>query len=112
MTARDALGTHTREELGIEPGSYVNPWSAALSSLASFAIGALLPLLAMVLVPESVRIAVTFVAMLLALTLTGYLSARLGGGPVQRAVLRNVLGGAFAMAVTYAIGRVIGGALG
>lgn len=108
LTARDALAAHAREELGIEPGSYVSPWAAALSSMASFTAGALLPLLAMLFFPDSVRVPVTFVAMLAALALTGWAAARLGGATVGRAVVRNVLGGAFAMAVTYLVGTVIG----
>jgi vacuolar iron transporter family protein len=111
LTHRDALAAHSREELGIEPGRYVNPWSAAFASLLSFTAGALLPLLGMVLVPISVRIPVTFVAMLIALSVTGYVSARLGGAPIGRAVTRNVLGGAFAMAITYLVGHLIGRAI-
>ncbi len=112
LTQRDALAAHTREEFGIEPGQYLNPWAAALSSLLAFTAGALLPLLAMALLPESGRAVITFIAMLLALVVTGYVSARLGGALVARAVARNVVGGALAMAVTYAIGRLIGGGLG
>lgn len=109
LVKRDALGALTREEYGIEPGEYLNPWAAALSSFLAFTAGALLPLLGMALVSESVRIPVTFVAMLVALVLSGYFSARLGGARTGRAVVRNVLGGALAMAVTYLVGRLIGG---
>jgi vacuolar iron transporter family protein len=109
LTQRDALAAHTREEFGIEPGEYINPWAAALSSLLAFTSGALLPLLGMAFLPPDVRVVATFVAMLLALVVTGYVSARLGGAHRGRAVARNVAGGALAMAVTYAIGRIIGG---
>ena len=111
LTQRDALAAHTREEFGIEPGEYVNPWAAALSSLLAFTSGALLPLLGMAFLPADVRVVATFVAMLVALVVTGYVSARLGAPQRGRAVARNVVGGALAMAVTYAIGRLIGGAV-
>ena len=111
LTQRDALAAHTREEFGIEPGEYINPWAAALSSLLAFTSGALLPLLGMAFLPPDVRVVATFVAMLVALVVTGYVSARLGGAQRGRAVARNVAGGALAMAVTYAIGRLIGGAV-
>lgn len=109
LVNRDALGALTREEYGIEPGEYLNPWAAAMSSFLAFTAGALLPLIGMALVPETVRVPVTFAAMLVALVLSGYLSARLGGAAAGRSVLRNVAGGALAMAVTYAVGRLIGG---
>jgi VIT1/CCC1 family predicted Fe2+/Mn2+ transporter len=112
LTQRDALAAHTREEFGIEPGEYINPWAAALSSLLAFTAGGALPVLGMALFPDSVRVIATFVAMLLALVATGYVSARLGGAQRGRAVVRNVVGGALAMAVTFGIGRVIGGAVG
>ncbi len=108
LTARDALAAHTREEFGIEPGEYLNPWAAAWSSLLAFTAGALMPLLGMAFFPEAVRVPATFVAMLVALVVTGYLSAKLGGAAIGRAVLRNVAGGALAMAVTYAVGTLIG----
>ncbi|MEZ5115205.1 MAG: VIT family protein [Candidatus Nanopelagicales bacterium] len=108
LTRRDALAAHSEVELGIDPGEYVNPWNAAVSSLLSFTAGALLPLLAMAFVPQPLRVLVTFVAVLAALTLTGYVSARLGGARPWRAVARNVGGGAFAMIVTFAVGRLIG----
>ncbi|NED85606.1 VIT family protein, partial [Streptomyces sp. SID11233] len=70
--------------------------------------GALLPLLAIVLPPESARLAVTVCSVLAALVLTGWTSARLGGAPPGRAVVRNVAGGAAAMAITYAVGALLG----
>ncbi|MFF5443504.1 VIT family protein [Streptomyces sp. NPDC012888] len=108
LTARDALRAHARVELGIEPDELANPWHAALASLTAFTIGALLPLLAIVLPEPAHRVPVTAVAVLAALTVCGYTSARLGGAPVPRAILRNVTGGALAMAVTYAVGTWLG----
>jgi VIT1/CCC1 family predicted Fe2+/Mn2+ transporter len=72
--------------------------------------GAVLPLLAIMLTPEPARIAVTVVAVLAALMATGAVSAALGRAPRGPAVLRNVIGGAIAMGVTYAVGTLIGAA--
>ncbi|WP_035794118.1 VIT1/CCC1 transporter family protein [Kitasatospora mediocidica] len=108
LTERDALTAHARVELGIDPEQIVNPWHAAWASFASFVVGALLPLLAIVLPPTHVRVPVTVVAVLCALVLTGWVGARLGEAPVRPSVLRNVVGGGLAMAVTYAAGYLIG----
>ncbi|NNG36790.1 VIT1/CCC1 transporter family protein [Nakamurella aerolata] len=108
LTARDALGAHAKVELGLDPDELTNPWHAAWASLAAFTVGALLPLLAILIPGPGWRVPVTVVAVLLTLWLTGAVSARLGQAPVRRAVLRNVLGGALAMAVTYGIGHLVG----
>ena len=71
-------------------------------------LGALLPLLAILLPPEAIRIPVTFVAVLVALALTGATGARIGGSPVMRATLRVTIGGALALAATYLIGSALG----
>ncbi|MFF2527056.1 VIT1/CCC1 transporter family protein [Streptomyces liangshanensis] len=110
LTARDALRAHASEELGIDPDALTNPWHAAGASFLSFTVGALLPLLAIVLLPPSYRVPVTVLAVLVALALTGWGSARLGAAPRTRAVLRNMGGGAVAMAVTYAAGALLGAA--
>ncbi|MER6095738.1 VIT family protein [Streptomyces sp. NPDC001728] len=107
LTARDALRAHARVELGIDPDDLTNPWHAAGASFLAFTVGALLPLLAIVLPPASVRLWITVVSVLAALTLTGWGSARLGDAPAGRAVLRNVAGGALAMAVTYGAGSLL-----
>lgn len=110
LTERDALGAHARVELGINPDELANPWHAAGASFVSFTVGALLPLLAIVLPPESWRLAVTVVSVLLALVGCGWASARLGSAPAPPAILRNAVGGAIAMAVTYAVGELLGAA--
>jgi VIT1/CCC1 family predicted Fe2+/Mn2+ transporter len=110
LTARDALRAHADVELGIDPDALTNPWHAAWASFLAFTAGALLPLLAIVLPPASARLAVTVCSVLAALVLTGWTSARLGGAPPARAVLRNVAGGAAAMAITYAVGVLLGAA--
>lgn len=111
LTEADALQTHLTIELGIDQGEIANPWSAALSSALAFVAGAALPLVAILLPPASVRIAVAFIAVLVGLAITGVVSAQLGGAPRRPAVARLVLGGAGAMAVTYAIGQVLGVAI-
>ncbi|MFD4690806.1 VIT family protein [Streptomyces sp. NPDC058463] len=110
LTERDALRAHAEVELGIDPDALTNPWHAAGASFLAFTAGALLPLLAIVLPPSSVRLAVTVVSVLAALALTGWWSARLGDAAVGRAVLRNMGGGAVAMAVTYGAGALLGAA--
>jgi vacuolar iron transporter family protein len=112
LTAHDALGTHLELELGLDRDELADPWAAAASSAVSFTVGALLPLVAILLPPRATRIPVAVVAVLLALAGTGFLSARLGGAPPSRAVVRLVGGGAAALAVTYAIGGLLGTTVG
>lgn len=106
LTAYDAFAAHAEAELGLNPDELTNPWHAAFSSAVAFTLGALLPLLAILLPPTPARIPVTIVAVLFALALTGSVSAWLGRSNRVRAVARVVLGGALAMAVTYGIGQL------
>jgi|SRR4051794_8406174 VIT1/CCC1 family predicted Fe2+/Mn2+ transporter len=108
LTQQDALAAHAETELGIDPDDISSPWNAAFASMVAFTVGALLPLLTITLFGPTLRIWVTVVSVALALALTGWGSARFGYGPSGRAVARNVLGGLFAMAVTYAIGSALG----
>jgi VIT1/CCC1 family predicted Fe2+/Mn2+ transporter len=110
LTAHDALGAHAEAELGIDPEQLAHPGHAAWASFGSFMAGAVLPLLAIALVPGPARIAVTVIAVLAALVVTGAAGAALGRAPRGPAVLRNVLGGAIAMGVTYGVGALIGAA--
>ncbi|MGW5426464.1 VIT1/CCC1 transporter family protein [Streptomyces sp. NPDC004059] len=110
LTERDPLRAHARVELGIDPEDLTNPWHAAWASFLAFTVGALLPLLAIVLPPPGWRLGVTVVSVLAALVLTGWTSARLGAADPKRAVLRNVVGGALAMGVTYAAGSLLSAA--
>jgi VIT1/CCC1 family predicted Fe2+/Mn2+ transporter len=112
LTAHDALGAHAEAELGIDPHDISSAWSAAIASMVSFTVGALLPLLTITLVVAHARIWVTVVSVTAALALTGWSSAKFGYGPPGRAVLRNVLGGLFAMGVTYLIGTLLGSHVG
>ena len=108
LTEHDVYAAHVDAQLGLNPDDLTNPVHAAISSGISFTLGAILPILAMWLAPERVRIQVTFVSVLLALALTGGGSAALGGSGRVRAIVRIVGGGALAMLVTYAVGRLLG----
>ncbi|WP_295014571.1 VIT family protein [uncultured Microbacterium sp.] len=108
LTAHDALAAHLEVELGIDQDDLVNPWHAAISSAISFTIGALLPLLAILLPPPGLRIPITFAAVLVALAATGAISARIGGSSPMRASIRLVIGGALALAATWLIGTLLG----
>lgn len=108
LTAHDALAAHLEVELGIDQHDLVNPWHAAISSAISFTIGALLPLLAILLPPPPWRVPVTFAAVLIALAVTGVIAARVGGAAPLRSSLRLIVGGALALVVTWLIGTLLG----
>jgi VIT1/CCC1 family predicted Fe2+/Mn2+ transporter len=108
LSQKDAYAAHIDAELAINPKSLANPWHAAIASACAFLGGAILPMAAILLPPQNVRIATTFISTILALVLTGTLSAKFGHAPVRRAVVRVTTGGALAMIVTYTIGHIIG----
>ena len=111
LTDHNAFAAHAEVELGIDPEELTSPWQAALASALSFTVGALLPLIAILTPQTAWRIPVTVVAVLLALVITGLLSAGLGGAPKGRALVRNVVGGGLALAITYVIGHAVGAAI-
>jgi vacuolar iron transporter family protein len=108
LTASDALAAHLEVELNIDQDDVANPWSAAAASALSFLIGAVLPMIAIILPPEPLRIPICFAAVLVALILTGTISATIGGTRRLRATLRVVIGGALALAATFFLGRLLG----
>jgi VIT1/CCC1 family predicted Fe2+/Mn2+ transporter len=108
LTAVDAFGTHVREELGISPDELTNPWHAAIASAVSFFAGAMIPVVAILIPPATLQIPVTFAAVLVALVITGVVSARVSGAPTLKVTLRVVLGGILAMIVTFGIGKLFG----
>lgn len=110
LTAHDALAAHAEVELGIDPEEFTSPWAAAFSSFVSFTVGALIPLI-MILLPIGNAVVITAASVVLGLFLTGWISARLGGAPLLPAILRNVLMGSATMIATYAIGLVFGVAI-
>jgi VIT1/CCC1 family predicted Fe2+/Mn2+ transporter len=106
LTAHDAFAAHVDAELGIDPDDLTNPWHAAFASAAAFTAGAIIPMAAILLPPANLRVPVTFIAVLIALAVTGVVSAKVGGSSPKKATIRVVLGGALAMAVTYGIGQL------
>src|SRR5690606_24834019 len=106
MTAHDALGTHARDELGITEALRARPLQAALASAAAFAVGAALPMAAVLLAPTGQLQPVTMATTLAALLLSGGLAARTGGAPVLRGALRVAFWGALAMVAAALVGRL------
>lgn len=108
LSRSDALAAHGRDELGLAEDRAARPLQAATVSAAAFAIGALIPILA--LLPRTGAPAVALVvAAVLALAALGAGGARLGGAPAGPAILRVTLGGLGAMGATALIGRLVGG---
>lgn len=108
LTAHDALAAHAEIELGIDPHDLTSPWDAAFASMIAFAIAGTLPLLAITLPSVSLRVPITVAAVVVALTLTGWVSARLGKSRPLPAIVRNVGVGVVAMGLTFAVGLVVG----
>lgn len=108
LTAKDALRAHARDELGITDLSRARPVQAALASAASFAAGAALPLAVLLAVPLASAASVVAASALIFLGALGALAARVGGARMTRPVVRVVFWGAFAMAVSAAIGSALG----
>ena len=111
LTAHDALAAHAEVELGIDPEELTSPWVAAFSSFVAFTVGALIPLL-MILLPIGNAVAVTAASVVIGLFLTGLISAKLGKAPVLPAIVRNVVMGSATMLATYLIGLAFGVAIG
>lgn len=108
LHANDPLGAHLRDELGHTEAGAARPLQAAIASAASFAVGAVLPLLAAALAPSVVRSAVVAAVTLLALCVLGVAGAALGSAPRLRGALRVGVGGALALLLTYGIGALFG----
>lgn len=112
LERHDALTAHTRFRHGVEDDAVVSPWGAAITSLVSFAIGGVIPLLAILASPAAWRLPLTMAAVVIALALLGVVSARLGQAQAGRATLRTIAGGMLALLVTYGIGAALGVAIG
>lgn len=104
----DALGAHARDELGITDAMSAKPLQAAMSSALSFGIGAALPLLVVVLVPEGIIIPVIVGASLVFLAILGGLAARVGGANIKKGVLRVTFWSALSMALAAGVGSLFG----
>ncbi|HXT68759.1 MAG TPA: VIT family protein [Vicinamibacterales bacterium] len=108
LMARDALGAHARDELGISEGGRARPVQAALTSAVTFAVGAALPLSMVLFMSRATLVASVAVSSLGFLALLGAVGARIGGANVARATIRVTFWGAIAMALTAAIGAMFG----
>ncbi len=108
LTEQDALAAHAEIELGIHLDGLVSPTAAAVSSFIAFALGAVLPLVAIVVPPAATRVPITMAAVTVALVATGIISARLGEAPAGPAVRRNVVVGVAAMGLTWIVGTLLG----
>ena len=108
LMAHDALDAHMRDELGITTTLKARPLQAALASAVTFAVGAALPLLAVLLVPQTWLIASVAIFSLIVLALLGGMAARAGGASVIAGALRVLVWGAAAMAITAGVGALFG----
>lgn len=111
LMAKDAFAAHLDAELHMNAGALTNPWQAAAASALSFSVGDVLPILTVMLFTAKLRLIAMVIAVILSLSLTGVLSALASGASRTRAAVRVVCGGMLAMAITYVIGRLVGGAL-
>lgn len=108
LMAKDALGAHARDELGISKTTTARPVQAALASAASFTVGAAMPLLMVVVSPTGALVPIVFAASLGFLALLGAIGAKVGGAKILRAMVRVTFWGALAMALTAGIGKLFG----
>lgn len=111
LMAKDALAAHAHDELGISEMTTARPIQAALTSAATFAVGAAMPLAMVLLAPTAWLVWVVSIASLLFLALLGAIGAKAGGANVMKATLRVTFWGAFAMALTAGIGALVGTAV-
>lgn len=112
LEMKGVIEKELEKELGIDPDDISSPWAAAIASASAFTVGAAIPLLAVVFSSDDSRLLTTVIAVLLSLVLTGTLSARAGQANQTRAALRVVVWGIGAMAITYAIGHLVGTSIG
>jgi VIT1/CCC1 family predicted Fe2+/Mn2+ transporter len=96
------------QNLVLDPDDLTNPWHAAVASAASFTVGSIVPIVAILLPSAAYRVPVAFTSVIIALAITGMLSAKVGGASPVRATIRVVAGGALAMAATYGVGILCG----
>jgi VIT1/CCC1 family predicted Fe2+/Mn2+ transporter len=106
LMEKHPLQTTVHQKYNLYLGEYTNPWHATFSSLVSFILGSLLPILTIVLFPESLRILVTGISVTVVLFITGFVSASLGSAPRKPAVIRNMIVGWLTMTATYVIGHL------
>lgn len=108
LTAKDAFAAHVDAELHIDPNDLTDPFHAAYASGLAFLSGAIIPIIAVLLTPITYVIYITFVSVIIALIITGMLSANAGGASKRKATLRVVFGGLIAMIITFGVGKIFG----
>lgn len=108
LMSHDALGAHARDELGISEFTTARPLQAALASAATFAVGAAIPLLTLLVVPRNMLIPFVIGISILLLAVLGGLGASAGGAPVWKAAWRVTFWGTLAMALTAGVGALFG----
>ncbi len=108
LTDHDAFMAHAEAELGIDPNNLTDPWHAAYASGLAFFSGAIIPILAIIIAPAQYDTMATFASVIVALVITGALSARAGGAHKMTAIIRVVAGGVIAMVVTFGVGKLFG----
>jgi VIT1/CCC1 family predicted Fe2+/Mn2+ transporter len=108
LTDHDAFGAHAEAELHIDPNNLTKPWHAAYASGLAFFCGAIIPILAILISPSKFDIPATFLSVVVALIITGALSANAGGAHKRTAIVRVVVGGIIAMLFTYGVGKLFG----
>jgi VIT1/CCC1 family predicted Fe2+/Mn2+ transporter len=108
LTAKNPLKAHLVAEFNLDEADISSPIHAALSSLFAFAVGGVIPFLAITLSPEKIRLWAMSFSVFIALIITGYTSAKVGNAPKARAMFRVVVGGLLAMLITFAVGKLFG----
>lgn len=108
MMQKDPLLTTVRERHGFTLNNETDAMAAAITSMISFPIGSILPMMAITLLPSNIRIIATFISVIIALAITGMAAAKLAGSNMYKAAIRNVISGAFTMIVTHYIGILFG----
>ncbi len=108
FTEKDAFAAHVDAKLGINPNNLANPYHAAYASGLAFFSGAIIPIIAILISPQSLYISATFISVIIALIMTGILSAYAGKSSIVKATTRVVLGGVLAMLITFIAGKLFG----
>jgi VIT1/CCC1 family predicted Fe2+/Mn2+ transporter len=106
LSKKNVFAAHAHVEFNLDPNNLTNPWHAAFASSGAFLAGAMIPLLAIIIPPASIKVPITFMSVVIALAITGFLSAKAGEANAVKAMIRVISGGALAMTVTYFVGKL------
>ncbi len=111
LSSGDALAVHARDELGIDPDSLADPLQASIVSATSFVLGAIIPILVVLVASATLRVPMTMIVTVVGLVFLGAFAARLGGAPQRPAAIRVFIGGSLALLIALGIGRLTGAAV-